>query len=411
MGEEGMPERRLQRVDRSQSQLRPVVVEDLIGEDHPARAIWGFVGALDLTPFVEEVRSVEGVAGRPALDPQLLISMWVYSYSRGISSAREIERLCDYDPAFQWLTGMESVSAHTLSDFRVGHAEALRELFVQVLGLLSAEGLITLERVMQDGTRVRALASSKRFRRKDRIEGFLEEAREAVRALEAAPEEETTLRRQRARERAVRETRERLESAMKQFEHLKAGKSQVDRVSTTDPEARIEAAEGGTAPSYNVQIVTDAAQTLIVDIEATQAGSDYRQLQPGVDRVEQAMKRKPEQVVVDGGYISSDNIVAMADRGVDLVGPEPKGKASEANRKTSYRYRGVNPDYESSKFRYEPASNTYRCPQGKRLTYEAKYPSDGTMHYRYQAAAKDCLACPAKPVCCPDQKCSRTIER
>jgi transposase len=100
MGEEQKVERRLQRVDRSQSQLRPVVVEDLIADDHPARAIWGFVGALDLTRFVEQVRSVEGAAGRPALDPQLLISLWIYSYSRGISSAREIERLCDYDPAF-----------------------------------------------------------------------------------------------------------------------------------------------------------------------------------------------------------------------------------------------------------------------------------------------------------------------
>lgn len=412
MVDEPMVERRLQRVDRSQSQLRPVVVEDLIAEDHPARAIWGFVGALDLTRFVEQVRSVEGAAGRPALDPQLLISLWIFSYSRGISSAREIERLCEYDPAYQWLTGMEGISAHTLSDFRVDHGEALQELFVQVLGLLSAEGLITLERVMQDGTRVRALASSKRFRGKGRIEGFLEEAREAVKALEAAPEEETTLRRQRARERAVRETQERLESALKQFEHLKAVKSRMDRVSTTDPEARImKQAEGGTAPSYNVQIVTDAAQTLIVNIEATQAGSDYRQLQPALERLEQTMKRKPEQVVVDGGYISSDNIVAMADRGIDLVGPQPKDKASEANRKKSYRYRGVSPDYENSKFRYEPASNTYLCPQGKRLTYEAKYPSDGTMHYRYLAAAKDCLACPAKPFCCPRSKYGRAIER
>jgi hypothetical protein len=242
--------------------------------------------------------------------------------------------------------------------------------------------------------------------------GFLEEARAAVKALESAPERKRLFGGSEARERAVRETQERLESALKQFEYLKAGKSQVDRVSTTDPEARImKQAEGGTAPSYNVQISTDAAQTLIVDIDATQAGSDYRQLQPALDRLEQTMKRKPEQVVVDGGYISSDNIVAMADRGIDLVGPEPKDKASDANRKNSYRHRGVSPDYENSQFRYERSSNTYLCPQGKRLIHEAKYPSDGTMHYRYLASAEDCLACPAKPFCCPRSNNGRSIER
>src|SRR6266850_6320812 len=136
MGDEQEPARRLQAVDRTQMLLRPVVVEQLIAEDHPARAIWEFVGRLDLTRYVEQVRSVEGAAGRPALDPQLLISIWIYSYSRGVGSARAIERLCEYDPAYQWLTRMEGISAHTLSDFRVDHADALHELFVQVLGLL-----------------------------------------------------------------------------------------------------------------------------------------------------------------------------------------------------------------------------------------------------------------------------------
>ena len=173
-------EARLKVVDRAQMLLRTVDVERLIPGDHPARAIWEFVGQLDLSRYTEQVRSVAGAAGRPAFAPQLLVSLWVYSYSRGESSARAIERLCEHDPAYQWLTGMEGISAHTLSDFRVAHADALHELFVQTLGLLSAEGLITLERVMQDGTRVRANASSKRFRRKPRVEAHLEQAREAV---------------------------------------------------------------------------------------------------------------------------------------------------------------------------------------------------------------------------------------
>jgi transposase len=317
-------EARLKVVDRRQLLFRTVDVEQLIGEDHPARAIWEFVGQLDLSRYTEQVRSVAGAAGRPAFDPQLLVSLWVYSYSRGVSSARAIERLCDHDPAYQWLTGMEGISAHTLSDFRVAHAEALRELFVQTLGLLSAEGLITLERVMQDGTRVRACASSSGFRRKARIETYLKQARKAMEELDAQTEEESSRRVQGARKRARRERRERLESALKQFDKLKASKSRVDRVSTSDPDARVmKQAEGGSAPSYNVQIATDAAHSLIVDIEATQAGSDYQQLTPAMERIEQTLQRAPDQVVVDGGYISSHNIVRMAKRGIDLVGPEP----------------------------------------------------------------------------------------
>src|ERR1700724_3674442 len=76
-------------------------------------------------------------------------------------AAREIARRCEWDPGFQWLTGGEVVNYHTLAEVRVEWAAQLEETFTQVLGLLSAEGLIQLEQVMQDGTKIRALASGK----------------------------------------------------------------------------------------------------------------------------------------------------------------------------------------------------------------------------------------------------------
>jgi transposase len=401
----------LKEVDRKQLFIRMVDVEQLIEEDHPARAIWEFVGQMDLSGYTNKVRSVAGAAGRPAYDPRLMVSLWVYSYSLGVSSARAIERLCEYHPAYQWLTGMQSISAHTLSDFRVDHAEDLHELFVKTLALLSSEGLITLKRVMQDGTRVRACASSSGFRSKPRVEEYLINAREAVEELDAQPEEECSRQMQAARERAKRERQERLESALKQFDELKASKSRVDRVSTSDPEARVmKQAEGGSAPSYNVQISTDASHSLIVDIDATQAGADYQQLTPAMERLEQTLKRVPDQVVVDGGYISSDNIEEMSDLGIDLIGPEPRSKSADANRRKSYKHRGVSPEYEASKFVYDEATKTYVCPQGKRLRYDAKYKYHGTMHYRYKVSEQDCQRCPAKAMCCPRSR-RRTIER
>jgi len=74
-----------------------------------------------------------GQQGAPAFDPRLLASLWIYSYSKGISSSREIERLSAYDPAYQWLTGMRPVNYHTLADFRTAHHDSLHMLFVEVL--------------------------------------------------------------------------------------------------------------------------------------------------------------------------------------------------------------------------------------------------------------------------------------
>ena len=162
---------------------------------------------------------------------------------------------------------------------------------------------------MLDGTKIRANASGNSFRSQARVEEYLKNAREVVEALEAQTEEESSRQMQAAQQRAKREREEHLESALKEYDKLKAAKSRVDRVSTTDPDARImKQAEGGSAPSYNVQISTDAAHGLIVDIDATQADSDYQQLTPAVERIEQSMQSAPEQMVVDGGYISKQRI-------------------------------------------------------------------------------------------------------
>ena len=116
-------------VQRNQLLLRPVDVEKLVDEEHAVRAIWELVGTLDLEPFYADVGALEGEAGRPVWDPKVLISLWIYAYQDGVSSAREIARLCEYHPAYQWLTGMEVVNYHTLADFRIAHQPALDGLF------------------------------------------------------------------------------------------------------------------------------------------------------------------------------------------------------------------------------------------------------------------------------------------
>ena len=164
------PTPRLISIDRQQILLRTVDVEKLIDEDHSARSVWELVGRLDLGLYHAQIEAVEGCAGRNHTDPQLLVSLWLYAYSRGISSAREVARQCEFEPGFQWLCGLQAISHRTLSGFRSENKAALDDLFVQVLGMLSAEGLITLERVTLDGTKIKANAGGNSFRRKEKLE-------------------------------------------------------------------------------------------------------------------------------------------------------------------------------------------------------------------------------------------------
>jgi transposase len=163
--EEVSPAPRYIAINRNQQVLQPLDVDRLIDEDHAARKIWRVVEQLDLSRFESEARAVEGHVGRSAHAPQLLVSVWLYAYSKGLHSAREVARQMEHEPGLQWLTGLRPINHHTLSDFRVGHGEALRELFVEVLAMLTKNGLITLERVAADGTKIRADASRKSFRR------------------------------------------------------------------------------------------------------------------------------------------------------------------------------------------------------------------------------------------------------
>ena len=94
---------RLRKADRSQIELRPMDLEGLLPPDHEVRAIWSIVSRLDLSEFVQNVRSCEGVAGRPATDPAILLTLWLYANSQGVGSARELAELCRRHDAYRWI--------------------------------------------------------------------------------------------------------------------------------------------------------------------------------------------------------------------------------------------------------------------------------------------------------------------
>ena len=398
---------RLAAVNRRQLVMRTMDVELLIEEDHSARSIWELVGRLDLSQYYAEIGSVEGRAGREHTDPQVLISLWLYAYGRGISSAREVARRCEYEPAFQWLCGLTPINYHTLSDFRSDQKAALDDLFVQVLGMLSAEGLITLERVTLDGTKIKANAGGNTFRRKETLEAHLELAREQVRLMEkqSAEEEQMTKRQAVARRRAARQRQSHLEAAVREVERLQREKKDdrdrfVARASGTDPEAHaMRNGEGGTVPSYNLQLVTDAAHGLIVNVEATTDAVDHRQLAPALERCEQTLGRLPQQVVADGDYTNHASVEAAADGGVDFY-----GSWQESWRPGERDAQGRSAAFLGSAFPYHAVQDCFTCPAGETLTHHATQNREaGVRIHVYRAPQETCRSCALRSQCAPQK--------
>ncbi|MFH0941137.1 MAG: IS1182 family transposase [Candidatus Omnitrophota bacterium] len=399
------PRPRLKYINRDQLLFITVKIDKLVDDKHPVRAIWEFTGRLDLTSFYEKIEAVEGVAGRKATDPRLLISLWIYALSQGIGSARKIAELCEYHPAFQWLAGTEEINHHTISDFRVDHKEALEKLFVQVLGILSAEGLVTLERVAHDGTKIKAYAGLDSFCREEKIRAHLAMAEEQ---LEILKEEDTGTSREKnsvkTKKRFIRDRKERMEQALQELQKIRSsspeGKAKDKvRASTTDPEARImKQPDGGFAPSYNVQVSADAYNGVIVGMDVTQAVNDCNQLAPAMEEIKKNTGSLPDQVVADGGFTNRQSILDMDEKGVNFIGSITDTSSQSMAR---LRSRGIDPAFYPEKFKYDSASNTYTCPANKVLTYKGKVNMVGVAEHRYAAKTDDCAKCPNKPKCCP----------
>lgn len=409
-GEERHTERdtkdvRVCRVDRKQTLMRVVDIEQVIAEDHPARAIWEILGRVDLSRFYSEIRSVEGVAGRPAYDPRMMCCIWLYAYSEGEGLGREISRLCSHDPAYQWITAFQEINYHSLSDFRMAHEEALDELFVQVLGVLSAEGLIELKRVSHDGTKIKAYAGGDTFRREGTLKEHLRLAEEQVKELSEQLSEDIKEKQSSHGKRCARERKQRLASALKELEKVRAKKKGVKekeeaRVSTTEPEARImKQPGGGYAPSYNAQISTDMTEGVIVGVRLSNEGADYKELIESADTIRENMGKFPDEIVVDGGCMSRENIVELGEEEINLIGSFQEKKKRTAGQMAR---RGIAPEFSPSAFSYDSCTDSFTCPAGKVMKLEGKECGrPGLTNYNYRAKASDCFGCEFKERCCP----------
>ena len=349
---------RLETAERRQIEFQQSSLDDLLAADHRAREVWDYVEGLDLSAFYARVQTTDQSSGRPAIDPAILMSLWLYATLEGVGSARLLDRLCKTDLAYLWLLGGVSVNYHTLSDFRSAAGEALDKLLSASLTGLIASGAVDVRTLAVDGMKMQSLASGRSFRSAGRLAELHRAAVQTVRKLRAEIDEDPGAadRRIKARRLAVAEERERrVERARRALDKIEKGRAeqaekqrrdnqrtdhQPARASSSDPDARImKMGDGSYRPAYNVQIKTTVDGSHIIGVSMADRGNDYGLLQPAIAEIEKRYGVRPQRLLADGGYVSKADFEALHDKGIELFCPLPNKRRSDP----SIRKRGDGP--------------------------------------------------------------------
>ena len=356
---------RLRRAVRNQDEWAPRKLDALLPPEHQARMIWACLERLDLSSFYASVKAVTDRPGRPASDPQVLLALWLYATADAVGSARRLARLCEEHDVYRWIRGGVPVDYHLLAEFRVTHQKELDELLTQILSVLLAKKLVKLDRVAQDGMKVRTSAGAASFRAAEGLQECLAEAREQVEALKRERgnhELKFSQRKAAARERAARERLERVEEALKLLPEAKAAKERQERtlakpkrervrearVSTTDAEARVmHMPDGGFRPAYNVELATDAESQIIVGLSISNRGSDQGEALPMETQVHERTNVHPGAYLMDGGFVKLDDITALERANVTVYAPLRPPRTTTSGREVTDPRPGDSPEVEN----------------------------------------------------------------
>ena len=341
---------RVLRPIRNQVQMMLRDLDSLVADDHPARAVWEILQRLDLADFYARIKATTDRPGHPAIDPAILLAVWVYATSDGIASARRINELCAEHDAYRWLCGGVAVNYHTIADFRTAFPKELDRLLTQILGTLLASERVTLREVAQDGIRIRASAGTGSFHRQQHLDQCLTDARAQVERLAQErehPDPHTSARQQQARARAARERTQRLEEALTLMPTVQAAKTRQQRtlakpkrekiseprISATDPDARVmKMPDGGFRPAFNVELATDVDSGMIVGVSVVNQGSDANQATPMEAQIVERIGIHPTSMLVDGGFAQREDITILSHRGVDVYAPTRPPRTTTSGR-------------------------------------------------------------------------------
>ena len=345
--------------DRSQLLLLPECVDEYVGADNPVRFIDAFVDGLDMAAAgFERVRPK--LTGRPGYDPADLLKLYIYGYLNRVCSSRRLETETHRNLKVIWLLRRLRPDFKTIADFRRTNRAAFRLVFREFVQLCRQLDLYGRELLAVDGTRIKAVNGRDRnftaaklereLRRSDeRLERYLEQldCADAADAGSGAPHDPKLA----EKIAAIRTRRARLEAHRRQLEA-----SGQDQISLTDPDARAMQAGTGVGVGYNAQIAVDTKHKLIVEQQVHSKVSDLGLLAETAGEARQILGVERVDAVADRGYFAIDDIERCEAAGVIPHVPKPKRSTA-----------GHQGRFPKSRFRYDPATDSYACPGGQRL--------------------------------------------
>ena len=396
-----MPLRPLQ---REQAWLLPPSLDELLPEDHSARFVAAFVDGQSSAALAELAIDREGeVLGAPAYHPCALLAVWLYGFMTGVRSSRKLEAACHDQIPLLWLTGCQQPDHNTLWRFYRAHRPAMRRLLKETVTVAVSVGFVDLAVQALDGTKVAANAAGDQTYDAAGLARLLERTEAAIAALEAQnegsdaplpPRIPPTLGR-------AQSLRERVLAAQEQL----ATQEKQTRVNLTDGDARLMKGRQGIMPAYNAQAMVSPLQEaatsrpgmLITAVDVVDAAADSGQLVPMLVETEAMTGVRVGVTLADGGYHTAANLEAGKRRKQTFVMPE----------RYNERVRGP---YFKDAFLYDPATDSYQCPEGQSVTLRGTRKSrDGRLTRIYRASRTACRACPALGICTKDKHGGRAL--
>ena len=346
-------------IDRATGFFLPPSVDEWLPERHLARFVVEVIEGLDLRAMTGTYRG----AGSASYHPALLLGIVVYGYATGVFSSRKLERATYNSVAFRFIAANDHPDHDTIAAFRRRFLKEIEALFVQILELARAMGVLKLGTVALDGTKIHANASrhsALSYEHAGKIEAQLKaEVADLLAKAEAADQADVPdgmsipdeLARREERLKKLAAARAEIEARAKQrFEREQAeydaklaardakaqatgkkpggkppappveGPLPTDQVNLTDEESRImPVAGGGFEQCYNAQAIVAAGSMLVVAVDVVQAPNDKQQLEPMVSKLAAlpAELGEREILLADNGYFSADNVAACQAAGIE----------------------------------------------------------------------------------------------
>src|SRR6266446_6558982 len=339
--------------------LLPPSLGDWVPEGHLAHFVADSVDQLDLTAWYARYEQREDGRGQLAYEPRLMVKLLIYAYAVGIFSSRKIAQALEDLVPLRYLAAGNRPSHRTLARFREAHCAEFQALFVQVVRIARAAGLVAMGTLAIDGSKLKANASKHkamsygRMQEEDaRLRREIEQIAQRAQEIDAAEDAEfgpdfrgdelpAELRRRETRRAKIREAMERLEAeAAAQDDASGRGQARpgglkrpigvppdTKQMNFTDPESRLmKTASGGFEQGYNAQLAIDAERQIIVAADVTANAADSRQLVPLEEQAEVNTGVRTAALLADSGYRAEANFAALEQREVDAYVSLGKGE-------------------------------------------------------------------------------------